>query len=64
MQNKPGWPVTTERQLELPLNLPPKPGIKSSRPILSDICPRCRCMHTDAAAVQACRSLAAQREQL
>lgn len=30
----------------------------------ADICPRCRCLHDSQEAVQACRSLVAQREQL
>jgi hypothetical protein len=53
-------PRRAEEQLELPL--PKRPGIATRR--FADICPRCKCLHTDQAAVQACRSLVAQREQL
>lgn len=55
-------PPRAEEQLELPLPLPKRPGIATRR--FADICPRCKCLHTDQAAVQACRSLVAQREQL
>jgi hypothetical protein len=46
------------RQLELPL---PSVGHNSRR--YADICPRCRCVHTNEQEAEHCRQANAQREQ-
>ena len=61
MTDQHDWrPRPTVNAVQLPLPLPPVPGVRRLR---GDVCPRCHAIHTTNAEALSCRQANAQHEQ-
>lgn len=61
MQTKPTWQGPHLTKVQLPLHLPPVPGIRTR--LIADQCPRCHGVHLTRESATDCRQATSQREQ-